>query len=86
MTEKLISAMKNREDIKQFLYNDLEYAVFDDYIELQKIKHKFPQAVMSGSGSTYFMLEDINENPISEEYQVISGLNFINHGVEISKL
>ncbi len=34
--------------------NDLEWAVIDDYKELQHIKQKYPTSVMSGSGSTYF--------------------------------
>ena len=34
--------------------NDLEWAVIDDYKELQQIKKLYPKSVMSGSGSTYF--------------------------------
>ena len=34
--------------------NDIEWALIDDYVELQKIKDLYPDAVMSGSGSTYF--------------------------------
>ena len=40
---------------EEFL-NDLEWAVIDDYEELQVIKNKYPDSVMSGSGSTYFLL------------------------------
>ena len=36
--------------------NDLEWAVIDDYEELQQIKSLYPKSVMSGSGSTYYML------------------------------
>ena len=59
MTEKMLEAIKNDKDIKPFLYNDLEYAVFNDYEELQTIKRIYPQAIMSGSGSTYFVLENL---------------------------
>ena len=59
MTEKVVDAINNGQDIKPYLYNDLEYAVFDDYKELQKIKSVCPQSIMSGSGSTYFVLEKI---------------------------
>ena len=82
MTEKLLNALEKKEDIKRFLYNDLEYAVFDDYQELQFIKKTLPDSIMSGSGSTYFVLDNIN-NYFSEKYQVITGLAFINHGVSI---
>ena len=36
--------------------NDLEWAIKDDYPELQYIKNKYPNAIMSGSGSTYFAI------------------------------
>lgn len=81
MTEKMLGVIESSSDIKEFLYNDLEYAVFDDYKELQIIKEKFPNSVMSGSGSTYFILEDIKNNPFGIDYQVIQGLHFINYGV-----
>jgi 4-diphosphocytidyl-2C-methyl-D-erythritol kinase len=80
MTSKMIDALKIGTDITQFLYNDLETAVFDDYEELQEIKNIYPRSIMSGSGSTYFML---NEN-VSEKdgYWTKSDLKFIPNGVE----
>ena len=54
----MINAINNAGNIKPFLYNDLEYAIFDDYKERQKIKSMLPDSVMSGSGSTYFVLEN----------------------------
>ena len=63
------------------MYNDLEYAVFDDYKELQEIKRLLPDAIMSGSGSTYFLLRELEENPFGEDFQVISGLEFIESGI-----
>ena len=83
MTEKMIDALKNGQDIREFLYNDLEYAVFDDYRELQYIKSKLPKSIMSGSGSTYFILDDINTD-FSEEYQVIKNLHFIPDGCSVA--
>ena len=82
MTEKMIEALEKEEDIKEFLYNDLEYAVFDDYKELQYIKSKLPNSIMSGSGSTYFVLEDINTE-FSDDYQVIKNLKFIPDGCSV---
>ena len=83
MTEKMIAALKHGEDIKEFLYNDLEYAVFDDYRELQFIKSRFPNSIMSGSGSTYFILEDLIDITMPDEYQVIQGLKFISDGCSV---
>ena len=84
MTEKMINALESKQDIKNFLYNDLEYAVFDDYKELQYIKSKIPEAIMSGSGSTYFVLDDIKNINFSEEYQIIKNLHFISDGCSVA--
>lgn len=82
MTEKMLAVIANSQDIREFLYNDLEYAVFEDYKELQTIKSLLPQAIMSGSGSTYFILEDLKENDFdNKEFQVIPGLHFVDKGV-----
>lgn len=83
-SEKLIEALNKNLDITPFLYNDLEYAIFNDFPELQEIKSVYPQAIMSGSGSTYFMLEDAAESKLDENYQYISGLEFIQTGVQIA--
>ena len=66
--------------LKQFLYNDLETAVFDDYKELQQIKEKYPNSIMSGSGSTYFTLNE-NFEPM-KNYWIKNNLNFIEDGVK----
>ena len=86
MTEKMIDAIKNQQDIQEFLYNDLEYAIFDDYRELQTIKEKLPTSIMSGSGSTYFILGNLKENIFNDTYQVIPNLHFVNKGVSSEKL
>ena len=86
MTEKMINALEIGEDIKPYLYNDLEYAIFDDYKELQFIKSKLPNSIMSGSGSTYFILEDLKNIEFPDEYEVICGAEFIPNGVGIAEL
>ena len=82
-TEKLVNELNNGNLPSNILYNDLEYAVFDDYEELQFIKSKLPNSIMSGSGSTYFILGENNVTDFPREYQVISGLKFIKTGVEV---
>lgn len=81
MTEKMIEALNKNQDIKPYLYNDLEYAIFDDYPELQEIKNSYPDAIMSGSGSTYFILESIKETKLDNDYLIINNLKFIEGGV-----
>ena len=80
-TESMVSALKNAESIEPYLYNDLEYAVFDDYKELQYIKSLLPNSIMSGSGSTYFILNKLNQNNFDKNYQIIENLEFIKDGV-----
>ena len=65
---------------KDFL-NDLEWAVIDDYTELQTIKNLYPQSMMSGSGSTYFMIND--EFKPLEDYEVFNNLKAIPYGITI---
>lgn len=83
MTEKMLIAILDKDDIRPYLYNDLEYAVFDDYKELQEIKSEYPQAIMSGSGSTYFILDHIKNSDLSDDYEFINNLKFIDSGVEL---
>ena len=83
MTEKMLDAIRLHKDIAPFLYNDLEYAVFDDYIELQMIKQVYPRAIMSGSGSAYFLLENLLSSVLDESFQFINNLEFISTGVSL---
>lgn len=82
MTEKMLKALKSNENISEFLYNDLETAIIDNYKELQKIKKAYPEAIMSGSGSTFFILQENIEN-ISDDYWVKTALKSISHGIQI---
>ncbi len=59
--------------------NDLEWAVIDDYMQLQEIKKLYPDAIMSGSGSTYF---GVNTEFLPQTgYWVKNNLKAIAHGV-----
>lgn len=62
--------------------NDLEWAVIDSYPALQKIKEKYPQAVMTGSGSTYFAF-DTEFLPL-EGYWIKNNLKTIPTGISIA--
>lgn len=80
-TENMMIALLDGASIKPYLYNDLELAVFNDYEELKQIKSHYPEAVMSGSGSTYFVLENLAQNTLGEDYEFINGLHFVDEGV-----
>ena len=79
----MVDALKSGKEIQSFLYNDLEYAVYDDYKELQTIKKAIPDSIMSGSGSTYFVLKEIQDIEFSKDFQVIKNLKFISNGCAI---
>lgn len=62
--------------------NDLEWAVIEDYKELQHIKNKYSKSIMTGSGSTYFIIDDKFEN--EKDYWTSNNLKSINYGVCIA--
>ena len=66
-------------NLRENYVNDLEWAIIDDYKELQKLKVIYPNAVMSGSGSTYFGI-DLNFDEL-DGYWIKNGLKSISHGV-----
>ena len=80
-THKMIEFLEKGEDVRSLLYNDLEIAVFNDYEQLQKIKFANPNSIMSGSGSTYFVLDN-KINPV-EDYWYKEGLKTIATGCEV---
>lgn len=65
---------------EEFL-NDLEWAVIDDYEELQVIKNKYPDSVMSGSGSTYFLLN--GEFAPADGFWIENNLKSVPFGVTV---
>lgn len=72
----------NKEKIGREKYiNDLEWAVIDDYKQLQEIKKMYPESIMSGSGSTYFGI-NMKFEP-SENYWVMNDLKAIPFGIKI---
>jgi 4-diphosphocytidyl-2-C-methyl-D-erythritol kinase len=68
-------------DTRKEYVNDLEWAIIGDYTELQAIKAKYPKSIMTGSGSTYFMIE--NDFELSDGYWVKNGLKAVANGVKL---
>ena len=78
---KFADKKSRNESGRENFKNDLEWAVFNDYEELQKIKKLYPSSIMSGSGSTYFMInKDFAE---LEGYWIKNGLVTTDKGVQI---
>lgn len=81
MTEQMLEALKSKDaDIDEYLHNDLEYAVINDYKELQTIKMEYPKAIMSGSGSTFFAIGVVFKD-FDESYWIKNGLKSVPYGV-----
>ncbi len=72
--------LKDKTDANRKIYvNDLEWAVISDYPQLQYIKNKYPQAIMTGSGSAYYLID--NNFDFEKDYIVINELKSIPYGV-----
>jgi len=84
-TEKMVNQLESNscdsKKIAALLHNDLEVAVFEDYKELQQIKETYPNSIMSGSGSTYFVLGQKDAKPMGKEFWTKTELSSINYGV-----
>lgn len=76
-SEKKSAGKTGRKNFK----NDLEWAVIDDYKELKQIKKLYPEAIMSGSGSTYFIIQK-TFSPL-ENFWIKNNLKSIPYGVKI---
>lgn len=74
-------AAKEKTPERDKFINDLEWAVIEDYEELQRIKKQYPQAVMTGSGSTYFAFD--TEFTPQEGYWIKNNLKTIPRGISI---
>ena len=66
------------------VYNDLEIALINDYAELKLIKSTYPNSIMSGSGSTFFVLDKTLNTKISDDYEIYENLKSVPYGVIIS--
>lgn len=72
-------AQKEKTDREKFV-NDLEWAVIDDYEELQTIKSLYPDSIMSGSGSTYYIIGQ--EFKPLKGFWIQNGLTSIPYGIK----
>ncbi len=77
--DEVVAEMSSGQRVLSFV-NDLEWAIIDDYKELQYIKQKYPKSVMTGSGSTYFVIGDVFD--YEKDYWIKNNLKSINYGVK----
>ena len=83
-TSKLKELLLQGKFDKALLYNSFEKALFGTHKELQNIKSGIKNSLMSGSGSTFFVLEpEIKANFNKTDYDIFENLTTICTGVEI---
>jgi len=70
----------NNLDGRENFKNDLEWAVIEDYPELRYIKQTYPNAVMTGSGPAYYLIDD--EFSPQNGYWMKNNLHSIDFGVK----
>lgn len=82
-TLKLKALLENSKFDASLIYNSLEKALFPDYEELRIIKNNVENSLMSGSGSTFFVLSDkIKTNILNDKYVIFENLKTISTGVQ----
>ena len=82
-TSKLKQLLLQGKFDKSLLYNSFEKALFPKYEELQLLKNKLQGSLMSGSGSTFFVLiPELNAKLNPSDYNIFENLKTIKTGVE----
>ena len=82
-TNKLKDLLKKGQFDKSLVYNSLEKSLFPYYEELRVIKQNVKESLMSGSGSTFFVLNDKIETDLNRNnYEIFENLKTISKGVE----
>ena len=82
-TTKLSALLKKGKFDKSLIYNSLEKALFPSYPQLQQIKDNIESSLMSGSGSTFFVLSpEITQTIDTSEYEIFENQMAIDTGVE----
>ncbi len=82
-TSKLKYLLSEGKFDKTLIYNSLEKALLPDYTKLRTIKNRVKNSLMSGSGSTFFVLDSKLETDLDKSnYYIRENLKTINTGVE----
>lgn len=81
-TTKLAKLLNENKIDKSLIYNSFEQALFPDYEQLQEIKTKVKNSLLSGSGPSFFVLEStLNAKFDKNEYDIFENLKTISTGV-----
>ena len=82
-TAKMVKLLKQNKFDSSLIYNSFEKVLFPDYKELSYIKNTVNGSLMSGSGSSFFVLKSALENDLNRsQYDIFEGLKTIPYGVQ----
>ncbi len=82
-TNKLKQLLTEGKFDKSLLYNSLEKGLFPHYKELTEIKNNVKNSIMSGSGSTFFVLDGKIDTVLDRtNYDIFENLTTTGNGVE----
>ena len=76
---KFSEKLKNNKNGRKKYLNDLEWGLIEDYEELKTIKRLYPNSIMSGSGSTYYLINE-GFSPLNG-YWIKNNLEAIPYGI-----
>ena len=84
-TSKLVELIQSNKFDKNLIYNDLEHPLLGEIEEFKNIKRIKPNAMMTGSGSVFYVIDDkfSFENFNSEKYWILNNIDTINKGYEV---
>ncbi len=84
-TSKLIRLIQNKQFDKELICNDLEYPLLNEVNEFKNIKKIKPNAIMTGSGSVFYVINDTfsydDFNP--DKYIIFNNIKTYNKGYEV---
>ncbi len=84
-TSKLIRLIQNKQFDKELICNDLEYPLLNEVNEFKNIKKIKPNAIMTGSGSVFYVINDTfsydDFNP--DKYFIFNNIKTYNKGYEV---
>ena len=84
-TSKLVELIQSNKFDKNLIYNDLEHPLLGEIEEFKNIKRIKPNAMMTGSGSVFYVIDDkfSFENFNSDKYWILNNIDTINKGYEV---
>lgn len=84
-TSKLVKIIQNKQFDEKLVYNDLESPLLNEVNEFNNIKKVKPNAIMTGSGSVFYIINDtFDDNDFNpDKYLIFNNIKTFNKGYEV---